>query len=114
MLKRKFLLIGVAVFLLLGAVFFLTNQFVLAQALQTPDAKATEQAPLLADMSSANFSLAWNVVSQGGGVIGSPHYKVNSTIGQPTVGNGSSASFKLHTGFWQNLIRKVFLPLLTR
>ncbi len=112
--KRKFLLFGATALLLLGAVFFLTNQFVLAQTLQTGQAPTADEAPQLGDMNSTNYSLAWNVIGQGGGKISSPHYKVNSTIGQPAVGNLSSPSFKLHTGFWQNFLYKLFLPLLTR
>jgi hypothetical protein len=112
--KRKILIFGIVIFLLLGAGFFLTNQFVLAQSLQTPDAPATQETTALADMTSSNFSLAWNVMGQGGGKISSAHFKVHSSIGQPAVGNMSSTSFKLHTGFWQNFIRKVFLPLVIR
>lgn len=114
MSKRKSLIIGSLVLIFVGVVFLLTNQLVLAQALQSPDAKNTEKPTMLADMNSDNFSLQWNVVGQGGGITTSTNFKVHSTIGQPAVGNTTSTSFKLHTGFWQKFILKVFLPLLTR
>ncbi len=114
MSKQKFLIIGALVLLFISAILILTNQLVLAQALQSPDAKTTEKATFQAEMQSANFSISWDVIGQGGGVTDSTHFIVTGTIGQPATGNTSSTSFDTHAGFWQNFIRMVFLPLITR
>jgi len=65
-------------------------------------------------MSSDHFALNWNVAAAGGGVISSDHFRVHSTLGQPVVGNSSSASFAHHAGYWQEFIYRIFLPLLLK
>lgn len=114
MSKNKFLITGALVLLFISATLFLTNQLVLAQVLQSPDAKTIEKATLQAEMQSTNFSISWDVIGQGGGITNSTHFIVTGTIGQPATGNTSSTSFNTHAGFWQNFIRKIFLPLITR
>ncbi len=67
-------------------------------------------------MGSAHFGLDWDVISAGGGAASSPHFQAATTVGQPMVGNVSSAHFALHIGYRQNLltIRRLYLPIVLR
>jgi hypothetical protein len=93
---------------------FLNDMIVSAQTSTFPG--NTEEADLMlqSSMQSAHFSIAWDVIGQGGGETSSPHFNVTSTVGQSAAGNTSSTSFKNHAGFWLNWIRKLFLPLIIR
>jgi hypothetical protein len=59
-------------------------------------------APISTLQPLAGEQIKWQVIS-GGGVRGtSPSYVLSSTIGQTAVGLGTSPSYKLNQGFWQN------------
>jgi len=50
--------------------------------------------------SLAGFDLGWHVIVGGGGHASSANYAVHGSIGQPAVGESSSAASQLSTGFW--------------
>ncbi|MBN2227434.1 MAG: hypothetical protein JW763_08720 [candidate division Zixibacteria bacterium] len=51
----------------------------------------------------AGEAINWQVISSGGIVNGtSTHFMVSGTIGQTAVGSGSSTSYAVRHGFWQN------------
>ena len=62
------------------------------------------------------YAISWNVVSGGGNTMTSANYQLSSTTGQTVIGSSSSASYSLHEGFWQNIVRDFqnFLPLILR
>jgi hypothetical protein len=68
----------------------------------------------LTAMDSDHFALYWNVAASGGGTISSTNFRLSSTVGQPVIGNFDSAHFELRAGFWQELIRRIFLPIVTK
>jgi len=48
-------------------------------------------------------SIDWQVISSGGQIDGSStSYKLSSTIGQTAVGVGTTASYSVQHGFWQD------------
>lgn len=67
-------------------------------------------------MDSAHFGLNWNVAGTGGGDIGSGHFKISSTLGQPVIGKSNSTHFSQRAGFWAYLLAKfrIYLPVLFR
>ena len=53
-----------------------------------------------ADMSSANYSIKWDVNDSGGGASASSNYMVKASIGQPTaIGESSSSNYIALAGF---------------
>ena len=59
-------------------------------------------------MQSANYRIEPMVLSSGGGVCSSVGIRAFETIGQPTpVGVLSSASYRLLSGFWYQLLRLI-------
>jgi len=54
--------------------------------------------------SSANYTIERDVVSCGGGDMGSTSYDLLSTLGQPaTTGASSSSQYRNYGGFWHPL-----------
>lgn len=52
------------------------------------------------EMSSANYSIAWDVADGGGGLMTSANYVLVDSVGQPSaVGTSSSAGYVLTAGF---------------
>ncbi len=47
-----------------------------------------------------NYSIDWSVIASGGGRSASANYQANGTIGQAIVGQASSESYILQSGFW--------------
>ena len=47
-----------------------------------------------------NYHIDWWVVGSGGGHSQSGSYQLDGTIGQPIVGQSSSANYRLEAGFW--------------
>lgn len=90
--KRIF---GMAVVLLLGLL-FLAGRNATAQA----EKQSIQSIRAPAQMSSASYSLDWDVVASGGGVMTSTSYIVRGTSGQPAIGSMSSFNFKERSGFW--------------
>jgi len=59
----------------------------------------------------------WAVVAASGGRSATTGYRLHSTLGQPgPVGQGSTAGYRLVTGFWPGGFRLefVYLPLVLR
>jgi hypothetical protein len=48
------------------------------------------------------YDLDWEVVSSGGTEGASTSYQLKGTAGQTADGGGTSASYQLHHGFWQD------------
>ena len=46
--------------------------------------------------------IKWQVISAGGNRGSSTSYVLSGTVGQTAVGSGTSTSYKLNQGFWQN------------
>jgi hypothetical protein len=67
-------------------------------------------------MSSANYRLDWLIplTSGGGGEAASEHYVANYSVGQTVIGDSSSASYTAKTGFWQEFLRYLRLPLVQK
>lgn len=66
---------------------------------------------------SDSYGLNWDVVSSGGNVMTSDSYTFKSTSGQVVIGQSSSPSFTMHSGYWvaiRDAISRIFLPLLMR
>lgn len=58
--------------------------------------------PASAD-NKAGEEINWRVISGGGSINGaSANYLLGGTIDQTAVGPGTSASYRLHNGFWQD------------
>ena len=54
-------------------------------------------------ISAGGEQIDWHVISSGGTNIGmSGSYKLSGTVGQTAVGLGTSASYHLNHGFWQD------------
>jgi hypothetical protein len=51
----------------------------------------------------------WQVISQGGTDGGSASYRVAGTVAQMAVGSGSSGSYQLLQGFWQEFVEGFLL-----
>jgi hypothetical protein len=84
-----------------------------AQALNSSTesgSEATDQMRMVSD----HFSLNWDVLANGGNTMGSSHFRLSSTLGQPAIGNASSPHFELRAGYWQNFFYRVYLPLVLR
>ena len=115
--NKKIILAGLVVFLVgFFALVLLGRQTLAAQAAPAePDFSTFPEMKLNEVLlSSDHYDVIWDVVASGGGDINSPHFKVSSTIGQPTVGEKSSAHYETCTGYWCwiDLIREIFLPLI--
>jgi hypothetical protein len=48
----------------------------------------------------AQYQIDWWVMGSGGGHSESGSYKLDGTIGQPIVGQSSSANYRIDVGFW--------------
>lgn len=47
-----------------------------------------------------NFEIDWYVMASGGGEMSSTGFSINGTIGQPIIGESSSAGYTIESGFW--------------
>ena len=74
-------------------------------------------APIAAELgsTSASYDLSWDVIASGGTTMSSSSYSMLSTSGQSVVGEASSSSNTLLSGYWHgvsNFIYEVLLPLI--
>jgi hypothetical protein len=53
---------------------------------------------------SAGEQIKWQVLSEGGVKGASTNYKLDGTIGQTAVAPGTSSSYKINNGYWQNFV----------
>ena len=112
-MNRRKLAAGIGAAVLLTAValsLFWQGQRAAAQT-AAPEAPASIYQTQL---SSTHYALNWNVAASGGGTISSTSYQLSSTIGQPTTSVSSGASYEVRSGFWQEFIYKLFLPLIQK
>ncbi len=69
-------------------------------ALAGTAALAIAAAAVAGEMSSANYSIKWDVTDSGGGTATSTNYVITDSIGQSTaIGTSSSANYVLVAGF---------------
>jgi hypothetical protein len=67
-----------------------------------------------------DLHIVWHVMSGGGGHAASPHYSVDSSIGQSAVGISASPSFTLGGGFLyvlgipQAAAQRLYLPVVLK
>jgi hypothetical protein len=52
----------------------------------------------------AGEQVKWQVISGGGVGSSSTNYRMNATVGQNATGLGTSTSYKVNAGFWQNFV----------
>ena len=109
--KRKLFLLFAIPLLLLATFLIGRGMIVTAQDGQVPAAVGDSS---MTAMDSDNFALYWNVSASGGGTISSTNFRLSSTIGQPVIGNFNSAEYEHRAGFWQELIFRIFLPIITK
>lgn len=111
MSKRKRLLLGAISGLIIAAFLLGRGMIVAAQDEQiSPSIESSSLAPMASD----HFALYWNVAASGGGTISSADFRLSSTIGQPVIGNSSSTNFEHRAGFWQKIINRIFLSIVTK
>lgn len=68
-----------------------------------PPATTTQPTPVHPTATRAGEQIKWQVIAGGGGINGtSTNYRLSGTVGQVAVGMGSSASYNLNQGFWQD------------
>ena len=70
-------------------------------------ANQTEPAPTVTATQTSRAvpsgeQIKWQVISAGGNRGTSTSYVLSGTVGQTAVGSGTSTSYKLNQGFWQN------------
>lgn len=68
---------------------------------------------------AADYAVNWQVLANGGQTLSGGSYRMESTIGQPVVGEMSGGGYKLGNGFWYGVDRIVvairsLLPFITR
>ena len=51
--------------------------------------------------------LSWDVVASGGATMSSGSFVLLSTTGQPVVGEASSTSFSLMSGYWAGIVTDI-------
>ena len=79
-----------------------------AKAGKTPPVKSgttaenKEKAPSAPAQPDSGVEINWQVISSGGTAGASVSYEFGGTLGQPAIGYGSSASYGLSQGFWQD------------
>jgi hypothetical protein len=94
-MKRKLLLSCILIFLLLAAVG-------------------------LAYASTADYTLPWWTVDNGGGASSGGNYSLSGTIGQPDAGALSGGNYQLEGGFWGRALsggtsyQPVYLPIVRK
>lgn len=76
-------------------------------------------APTAAELgpTSASYDLSWDVIANGGTTMSSGSYIMLSTSGQAVVGEASSSSNTLLSGYWHGVsdfIYEVLLPLILK
>ena len=81
-----------------------TSLLVLCAAFLLFSAVAFADKTAKADKSDPNTGeqIKWQVIGNGATDGSSTNYNLKGTVGQPATGNGSSASYNLSQGFWQN------------
>lgn len=79
-----------------------------------PDPTLDEPFTQSPNMTSASYSLNWDVIANSSGVFTSTSYRLQSTLGQNAIGTSGSASYSLHAGFWQLFNTYRFLPIVQR
>ncbi len=98
------ILLALAVFLAVGDAGFASEgkkvQPVKTEATAVKPEKAPPASQAPAEPATGE-QINWQVISSGGTKGSSTSYRLNGTLGQTAVGYGSSASYGLSHGFWQ-------------
>jgi hypothetical protein len=55
-------------------------------------------------MSSANYTINWDVIGGGGEPASSANYHMRGTIGQPAAETSSSTNYQLGSGYWHEIL----------
>ena len=77
-------------------------------------APAVAQQPATPQQTSLSWDVTWNVVGSGGTTMSSSSYTVLSTTGQPVAGPASGDTYTLHSGYWQEFLYRILLPLIMK
>jgi hypothetical protein len=64
--------------------------------------RGQSSAAVLSTDAKSDFRINWQVISSGGTHGGSTVFMLDGTLSQTAVGPGTSPSFMLHSGFWQD------------
>jgi hypothetical protein len=78
-------------------IFLLIGLFVLGGSIWADGSPANKSA-------AAGEQIKWQVLSEGGVKGASTNYKLDGTIGQTAVAPGTSSSYKINNGYWQNFV----------
>ena len=67
-------------------------------------------------MESSGFLLDWSVIPNGAGSLQSASFKMDATIGQPSIGTAQSTTYRAGFGFWgqTSMDYPVYLPLVVQ
>lgn len=70
---------------------------------------------------STNYGLGWHVIADGGGLMTSTNYTMNSTLGQLAIGPATSTGHRLGAGYWYGMVetvappgQRIYLPILLK
>ena len=107
--QKRFFTWGAALILVLVTV-LVSIRLVVAQT--GPDPTQADTFSQFPSMNSASYSLDWDVMANGGRVMTSTSYRLQSTLGQNAIGTSSSVSYSLHAGFWQLFYNYLYLPII--
>jgi len=114
MLQRKMICAAVVMLFALSALAAdrSNSEKVTSTAKNTPTPPAMQSVPTGDNVSpvqptsvavpNAGEQIKWQVISGGGNRGTSASYVLSGTVGQMAVGLGTSASYKINQGFWQN------------
>ena len=93
------LIIATTAMLLIGGIAAAGDKSVSIQHADTDQMLETARAAIAA---RAGEEIKWQVISSGGTKGSSASFNLQGTVGQTSVGEGSSASFELRHGYWQD------------
>lgn len=80
----------------------------LAMALTSAQANARQPAAV------QQYGMTWDVVASGGTTMSSSSYRLESTTGQAVAGPSSNEDHTLLSGYWQEFLWRVLLPIVLR
>jgi hypothetical protein len=68
------------------------------------DAAGSAGAARASGAAATDYNIPWYVIATGGGEGNSANYSLNATVGQTATDQGSSASYTVLHGYWQNFV----------
>jgi hypothetical protein len=111
--RTKFTMVAVALLLLISSTLAIATANYYEAKVQR-DILYRQVTAAALNANGGNYGITWDVAGGGGSQMSSTSYRLHSTVGQAAIGNLSSASYEVHSGFWQlfDSLYKSFLPLI--